>query len=127
MKGKYSKRGKIAYQTNIIGNLVDQGNYSLAWIVIESLLPEYIDDERLKFQMVCLNLVENNYDEALSLIEDLNEERNFITKTELYIMLGKEEKEFEMYQRYFRKFNFDNPFYIQDRRYRLLYIYLNKL
>lgn len=123
---KYSRRGEISYQTSKIGKLIDDGNYNLAWKTINDLLPKYMEDERLKFQMVCLNLIEKNYDEALILIEELNEKRNFITKTELYVLLGNEDKEFEMYKKYFKVFNFDNPFYIQDNRYRLLYIYLNK-
>jgi len=126
MKATNYKKSNIAYQTKVISKLMEEGNYNLAWKIIQELLPEYKDDERLKFQIAIFKVSEKNFEEALSLIEELNEERNFISKTELYVILNLEEKEFKMYQKYFKYFKFDDPFYIHDRRYRLLYIYLNK-
>ena len=125
MGSKYSRTGEIAYQTKRIGKLIDEGNYKLAWKVIEEILPKHADDPRLKSQMVCLYLIEKKYEDALRMIEELDEYRNAVTKTELYALLGMEDKEYYMYDKYFRKFNFSTPFFIRDKRYRMLFVYLN--
>ena len=60
MKRDYSRNGKIAYQTNVIEGLINQGKYNLAWKIINDLLPKYSEDERLNFQIAILKMIEKN-------------------------------------------------------------------
>lgn len=126
MRGQRSEKENITYQIIKIKELINKKKYNLAWKAINDLLPDYYDDPKLKFQIICLKMIEGSYEEALALLEDLIDDRNFIMQTELYVMLGLEEKEYEMYNKYFKEFMLDDPFYIKDVRYRILYIYLNK-
>ena len=126
MKKRRYNNEEIYTKINIIKLLINEKKYNLAWKMVDEVILKYPDDEKIKFQIVCLKLIEGNYFEALNILEELTDERNFIIKTELYVMLGMEDKEFYMYKKYFEYFNFDDPFFIHDNRYRMLYIYLNK-
>lgn len=126
MREQQYNNAELIYKIKKIKKLIDDKNYSLAWIVVDELLPKFSENEFLKFEMVRLYLMENKYKEALDLLEEIPDDRNFITQTELYIMFGDEDKQLIMYDKYFKKFNFDDPFYFQDTKYRMIYIYLNK-
>ena len=125
---KYHPKTKyIASGTQKINKLIKEGNIKLASKLIEELLPKSPKNKYLRYQLAYINFLNNKYEEALEQLEELDEEKNLILKTELYIKLQKEQEQFYMYQKYFSNIT-ENEIIEKNkyRRYIYLYIYLNK-
>lgn len=122
-----TKTKTIATATKTIKELINIGDLKKAYKIIQEFMLKYPEDTYLKYQLVRINLLNQNYEESLDLLEELDEETNFIIKTELYLKLQREQEEFYMYQKYFTKLRKNNPILRKRyKRYLNLYIYLNK-
>lgn len=122
-KKDYSKTGYIAYRTNIISHLIDAGKFNLAKKMIDKLLINYPYDKNLILNLVRFYTLNQNYEEAITLLEQLGEEQSILKQTSLHIKLNNEEKVYELYKKHFT----DNYSYNTEKiGYNYLFIYLNK-
>jgi len=121
-KKPYSKKGYIAYRTNIISKLIDEGKLNLAKQMIDELIIKYPYDKNLILNLVRYYTLNQNYEEAINLLEELGEDHSILKQTALNIKLGNEDKVYELYKKYFTtNCNFEKI------GYKYLTIYLNKL
>lgn len=124
---RHLKTKYIAFGTQKIDKLIKEGNLPLASKLIQELLPKYPKNKYLHYQLAYINVLNNKYEEALEQLEELDEDKNLVLKTELYIKLEKEQEQFYIYQKYFSTLN---ESIVEEknkyRRYLYLYIYLNK-
>lgn len=100
-KKKYSRTGFISYQTAQISQLISEGNYTLAKKIIFELLEDYSTDEILLKKLARIYILEKNYTEAETILEQLKEENNFNRLISIYIKLNEEEKLYRLYKKYY--------------------------
>lgn len=98
---KYSKKGTIAFHTTEIAKLMDDGKFEVARIKINELKDDYSMDYGLKLNLARLNVLEKRYEDALDILEEIDEDYVFMKKLALYIKLGYEEKMLRIYNKYF--------------------------
>lgn len=98
---KYSRKGYIAYQCSVLTDLINNGKITLAWRVIDSLLPEFETDIHLMKRKARLLILERKYEEALQALEFFDEEETFMMLAAIYIKLNDDEKLYHIYWEYF--------------------------
>lgn len=100
-EGKYSKTGYIAYQSKLIDEYITDGNVALAVKMINELLPKYGNDDGLLNCVVRLHLFDGEYEEALEVLDELEEERHVFQLIVILIKLNKWDRVEDLYNRYF--------------------------
>lgn len=122
---KQSKLSNLAFQSKKVTELINNGQIRLAKEIVLDLINKYPDDEILKAQLARINILERNYEEALIILEQLEEKNVFLKLVSVCIELNYEDKLYELYKKYFCN-DFYRKKYKKDMKYRLLDIYLNK-
>lgn len=119
--------------TEYINNIYDQINlmiqnnkFSLAKKMIAEYLERFPDSGILKRQLALTLIKEKNYEQALTLFEDAEEEKVFLQLISVYIKLNNEEKLLELYKKYYKDktidYSINNPSIFEC--YQLMGIYL---
>ena len=119
---EYSRRGKIAFNTAKIKELIYNGKLCLAKKMINELIVDYPYDEKLRKEQARLLTIEKKYDEAIEVLESFPKGYLFNRLAGLYLKMGYDNKLYEIYK----------EFYTKDKEYmelenRWLQIYLRKL
>ena len=125
-KKEYSRTGYIAHRTNIISHLLDEGKFNLAKKMMDELLVIFPYDKNLILNLARYYTLNQNYEEALILLEQLGEGQSILKQTSLHIKLNNEDKVYEFYKKYFSNidcYNYDD----KKIGYNYLFIYLNKI
>ena len=68
----------LSEQSKKITELINNGQIRLAREIVLELMNKYPKDEILKVQFARINILEKNYEEALIILEQLNEKKVFL-------------------------------------------------
>lgn len=111
----------LEIQKKIIRDLISEGSMEEAENKIFTLLCFYPYNHFLLKELAFIYRLDGRYEDALAILEDLNEQYVFRHLLSLYIKIGDIDKIYEFYQKYFKD-NVD----LNTSDYRML-IYLRKL
>lgn len=125
-KKDYSNKGYLAFHSKQITELINNSKINIAKKKVQDLIEQYPFDTELKVQLSRIHIIEKEYEEALYVLEQLDEEIVFLKLAALYIKLKQEDKLFYLYQKYFKEDSKYSNEYENNRKYRLLSVYLNK-
>lgn len=100
-RGAYSKIGLISYQTKKINELIENRRIALAKKLALELLSDYSYDTQLLKALSRIYMIERDYENAIRILESIDETCIYKRLVSIYLKLNDEEKLYELYQKYF--------------------------